>query len=112
MPAAAAAKLVGLVATVSPGAKKGSTAPYGYAKAMMVEMGKRQPRSLSGAYRKPTKPEFADAIERLELEAEHHDQVYGTHEARRMTVTGSDQVSTLGDLVQWTQESVLKGEAL
>ena len=103
-------KLVGLVATVSPGAKKGSTAPYGYAKAMMVEAGERQPRSLSGAYRQPAKPEFTEAVERLQQEVEFYDQAYGTHEARRMMVTGTDRATTLDELVQWTREAVLKGD--
>jgi CRISPR system Cascade subunit CasC len=44
--------LVHLIATVSPGAKKGSTAPYAYADLMLVEAGARQPRTLAGAFRK------------------------------------------------------------
>ena len=43
--------LIHLIATVSPGAKKGSTAPYAYAELMLVETGRRQPRSLAGAFR-------------------------------------------------------------
>ena len=45
--------LTHLIATVSPGAKKGSTAPYAYAELMLVECGRRQPRSLAGAFRRP-----------------------------------------------------------
>ncbi|MFJ5486509.1 type I-E CRISPR-associated protein Cas7/Cse4/CasC, partial [Hansschlegelia beijingensis] len=45
--------LIHLIATVSPGAKKGSTAPYAYADLMLVEGGCRQPRSLAGAFRRP-----------------------------------------------------------
>jgi CRISPR system Cascade subunit CasC len=45
--------LVHLIATVTPGAKKGSTAPYGYAEMMLVETGTAQPRSLAGAFRNP-----------------------------------------------------------
>jgi CRISPR system Cascade subunit CasC len=41
--------LLHLIATVSPGAKKGSTAPYAYAELMLVEAGRAQPRSLAGA---------------------------------------------------------------
>lgn len=47
--------LIHLIATVSPGAKKGSTAPYAYAELMLVECGRRQPRSLAGAFRKPVR---------------------------------------------------------
>jgi CRISPR system Cascade subunit CasC len=45
--------LVHLIATVTPGAKKGSTAPYGYAELMLVETGTAQPRTLAGAFREP-----------------------------------------------------------
>ena len=41
-----------LIAEVSPGAKLGSTAPYGRAELMLIESGDRQPRSLAAAYRK------------------------------------------------------------
>ena len=41
------------VATVSPGAKVGATAPYGYAGWLLIEAGDRQPRSLAEAFRQP-----------------------------------------------------------
>ena len=47
--------LAHLIATVSPGAKLGSTAPYGYADLMLIEAGVRQPRSLANAFRIPAK---------------------------------------------------------
>lgn len=47
------AKLVQLIATVSPGAKKGSTAPYAHAEWMLVEAGIHQPRTLANAFRTP-----------------------------------------------------------
>lgn len=43
--------LVYLVAEVSPGAKKGSTAPYSRAELVLVEAGDRQPRTLANAFR-------------------------------------------------------------
>lgn len=43
--------LVHLVAEVSPGAKKGSTAPYSRAELVLVEAGDRQPRTLANAFR-------------------------------------------------------------
>ena len=48
--------LVYLIAEVSPGAKLGSTAPYGRASFMLLEAGDRQPRSLAEAYRTPCVP--------------------------------------------------------
>ena len=111
--AEAVASLLGLVATVSPGAKKGSTAPYGYAKFLMIEAGERQPRSLSGAYRKPSKPDFSDALERIRSETERNDQTYGEHETRRTAVNmpGEPQGSTLAEMIQWTKTAVMQGEA-
>ena len=46
--------LVHLIATVSPGAKLGSTAPYSCADLMLIEAGIRQPRSLANTFRNPT----------------------------------------------------------
>lgn len=46
-------KLIHLVATVSPGAKLGSTAPYSYAHCVLVEAGKAQPRTLANAFLDP-----------------------------------------------------------
>ncbi|WP_343526967.1 type I-E CRISPR-associated protein Cas7/Cse4/CasC [Sphingomonas sp.] len=43
--------LIHLVAEVSPGAKKGSTAPYSRAELVLVEAGDRQPRTLANAFR-------------------------------------------------------------
>ncbi|MEP9400818.1 type I-E CRISPR-associated protein Cas7/Cse4/CasC [Sphingomonas sp. VNH70] len=43
--------LVYLIAEVSPGAKKGSTAPYSRAELVLVEAGDRQPRTLANAFR-------------------------------------------------------------
>ena len=45
--------LVHLIATVSPGAKRGSTAPYAWADAVLVEAGDRQPRTLARAFQTP-----------------------------------------------------------
>ena len=47
--------LIMTIAVVSPGAKKGSTAPYSRAALMLVELGEEQPRSLAEAFRKPVR---------------------------------------------------------
>lgn len=44
--------LVKTIATVSPGAKLGSTAPYAYSDFVLLEAGLQQPRSLANAYLK------------------------------------------------------------
>lgn len=46
-------RMVHLIATVSPGAKLGSTAPYSYADMMLIEASDSQPRSLANAFLKP-----------------------------------------------------------
>lgn len=78
--------LIHLIATVSPGAKKGSTAPYAYADLMLVEAGNRQPRTLAGAFRHAV-PLGADdllgaAAERLAHEIQGLDGAYGQAESR------------------------------
>ena len=113
--AQAAANLVGLMATVSPGAKKGSTAPFAYADGIIVEIGERQPRNLSGAYRVPAEPQMDDAKDKLLEAISKCDQRYGTHEVRRMLgfekQDASQTPETLESLTTWVRESVLRGEA-
>lgn len=46
-------RLVQLVATVSPGAKLGSTAPYAAAHLLMIEAGHAAPRTLANAFLEP-----------------------------------------------------------
>jgi len=54
--------LLHLIPTVSPGAKKGGTAPYAYAELLLVETGRRQPRSLAGAFRTPVPLKTQDVL--------------------------------------------------
>jgi len=91
--------LVHLIATVSPGAKKGSTAPYGYADLVLVELGRRQPRSLAGAFRKPvdlTGDIAAAAADRLAGKLDQLDAAYGAHEARSLLSTLDHTPHNLG----------------
>lgn len=46
-------RLVPLIATTSPGAKLGATAPYAHAEFVLGELGDRQPRSLANAFFDP-----------------------------------------------------------
>lgn len=46
-------RLIRLIALTSPGAKKGSTAPYSRAEFVLVEFGDEQPRTLANAFRRP-----------------------------------------------------------
>ncbi len=99
--------LVHLIATVSPGAKKGSTAPYAYADVVFVESGSRQPRSLSNAFREAARPTVADATARLEAHLSRLDAMYGAKETRRLsaldaqaTLPGAPAVVPLDALAQ------------
>ncbi len=55
-------RMVHLIATVSPGAKLGSTAPYSYAHMMMVESGSEAPRTLANAFMNPVGAKSGDLI--------------------------------------------------
>ena len=78
-----AAHLVHLVATVSPGAKKGSTAPYAFAETMLIESGRRQPRTLANAFRAPVAAQIEAAERALSEYLSRIDSVYGVAETRR-----------------------------
>ena len=108
--------LVHLIATVSPGAKLGSTAPYGYADLMVVEAGTRQPRSLANAYRDPTKAQVAAATERLTSYLGKLDAAYAARDVRRvMSVEDCDIPSaerlSLDDLASWAAAAIGSGTA-
>jgi CRISPR system Cascade subunit CasC len=74
--------LAHLIATVSPGAKKGSTAPYAYAETMLIEAGARQPRTLANAYRTPTAGRIEAADSAAAAYLGQIDAAYGAHETR------------------------------
>ena len=99
-------RLVHLIATVSPGAKLGSTAPYGYANWMMAEAGDDQPRSLAEAFRTPCASTLAAAEIALGNHLAKLDETYETGEARRVmslgdtSMPGAERVS-LKDLADW-----------
>ncbi len=99
-------RLVHLVATVSPGAKLGSTAPYDFATWMLVEAGDSQPRSLAEAFRRPCEPLVEDAEAALATQLRRLDEAYGNGEDRRaMSLTGTAvpgaDLVPLSDLAQW-----------
>ena len=74
--------IVRAVAQVEPAAKLGSTAPYSGLRELMVEIGRRQPRTLIGAFERPvdTTPERTlseEARLRLVSHAEEMDSLIG-----------------------------------
>ena len=108
--------LVHLIATVSPGAKLGSTAPYGYASWMLIEAGDCQPRSLAEAFRDPCTPLLQDAEQRAAAHLAELDEAYATGEARRVTslrktsMPGAEAL-TLPELARWAGTVITTGAA-
>ena len=108
--------LAHLIATVSPGAKLGSTAPYACADLMLVEAGRRQPRSLANAYRTPARPQLAEATGALAGYMGKLDNAYGVKESRRvMSVEDCDipkaERLNLDDLASWAADAARNGRA-
>ena len=108
--------LIHLIATVSPGAKLGSTAPYAYADFMLIEAGARQPRSFANAFRKPSKAQTDDAVRNLSTYLDCLDNAYGASESRRVmsleeyAIPNAARVN-LDELAQWAANVVRSGEA-
>jgi len=111
--------LLHLIATVSPGAKRGSTAPYAYAELMLVETGTRQPRSLAGAFRAAV-PAGGDVLARtLDAMGGHLarlDAAYGAKESRTalccaeaVSLPGVDAPRPLDALAEWAAAAVRTG---
>lgn len=107
--------LLHLVATVSPGAKRGSTAPFEWAKFMLVEAGDWQPRSLAGAFQSALstrQPGLRQAaVQSLADEIARMDAAYGAPLARRylavddVVVPGAQRLP-LHALADWAQTAV------
>ena len=116
MAAAVVHNLIQLIATVSPGAKRGSTAPYGYAELLLVEAGSRQPRSLANAYRGKVKAQLGDAICKLAGQLQKLDDCYDGREVRRVmskedcALPRAERLS-LGELATWAGGVVRSGQA-
>jgi CRISPR system Cascade subunit CasC len=113
--------LLHLIATVSPGAKRGSTAPFDWAKFMLVEAGDWQPRSLAGAFQdalplsaRDAAPIRARAIDRLRAEIGTMDEAYGATLARRFLALDpielpNAQRLALNELGEWVARTIEQG---
>ena len=100
--------LIYLIAEVSPGAKLGSTAPYGRAGMVLLEAGDRQPRSLAEAFRMPCAPKLSVAVSALSELLAVFDRDYETEETRRVLNRANGEVpraerGTLRELAQWAR---------
>ena len=109
--------LTHLIATVSPGAKLGSTAPYACADLILVEAGSRQPRSLANAYRKPAQAQVEAAAQALVNELNDVDGMYGVKEIRRVSskkdygIPHAERI-LFDDLATWAADAVRSGQVV
>lgn len=110
-------RFVQLVATVSPGAKLGSTAPYAYAHLVLVEAGNAQPRTLANAFLRPVseRPDIvANSYAALARHLADLDGMYGASTERRLAALGDvEPLRSLGAermsleaLAKWSADRV------
>jgi len=84
------AALLKAIATVTPGAKKGSTAPYAFSDFVLIEATNNQPRSLSNAFLKalPSKGHVVtQAAQALLGHAKRLNDMYGSDTASKAIAT-------------------------
>lgn len=113
--------LLHLIATVSPGAKRGSTAPFDWAKLMLVEVGDWQPRSLAGAFHDALPLSAKDgrtirerAVACLSEEIAKMDGAYGATLSRRVMALDPAEMPNaqrldLSGLGAWAAETIAEG---
>ncbi len=92
--------LVHLIATVSPGAKLGSTAPYAYAHMVLAEAGNAQPATFANAFLKPVNEKsdlLANSYKAVSDYIKDLDGMYGIRNERAFAAMKDD--STIKDAV-------------
>jgi CRISPR system Cascade subunit CasC len=109
-------RLPSIMATVSPGAKKGSTAPYAYSQMVLAELGARQPRTLANAFLDPISLKEGAVVARsMDVLREHlsgYDRMYGKGEERRVASLLEPEnfpaatASSVAELSSWIGENV------
>jgi CRISPR system Cascade subunit CasC len=103
-------RLIDAIATVSPGAKLGSTAPYARAACVLLETGNGQPRTLANAYLKALKlngDPMQQAVNELGRHLGSIDGMYGQTEQRFVSSSqGTDELK--GTPAAPLKESVAK----
>jgi len=93
------AKLIELIATVSPGAKTGSTAPFAYASVLVAEVGDKAPTALSNAFLKPVKgTELLDvSVQAMGNHMTAIEKMYGARGTRHVMCDPSVELPGLTD---------------
>lgn len=109
-------RLIHIIATVSPGAKRGSTAPYTRADLMLLEAADWQPRSLANAFRQPVAATPEAAIKALAARLKNVDAAYEEEHARKYmsieecAIPGATPTS-LPRLAEWAADAIRNGQA-
>lgn len=105
--------LVHIMAKVSPGAKKGSTAPYAYSHLVLAESGSAQPRTLQNAFLAPVRTTghvVQNAVAALGDHLSQLDAMYGQSEARAYAALAEAPIGgtrvTLPALASWARAQV------
>lgn len=115
--------LIHLIATVSPGAKRGSTAPYAYAHFMMLEWGAAQPRTLANAFHRPVplngEGVLLNTYRALGRYVEQMDRMHGKLTERRVAAIDLpgdvqdqlqvDAMASVPELADWASEKIRQG---
>ena len=115
-------RLVHLMATVSPGAKLGSTAPYACATFVMAECGRSQPRTLANAFLKPVAQQpdlLGNTYTALARFIREENAMYGKRFETRLAGIGPidpvlgvlemKEVLSLKGLADWAADSIRRG---
>jgi CRISPR system Cascade subunit CasC len=115
-------RLIRIIATVSPGAKKGSTAPYANALAVLVEAGEDQPRTLANAFLKPVGARgdlLQNTYQQLGQHLAQMDRMYGACAARAFIALDAppalpsqlhaEDAGALDSLASWAAAQVKAG---
>lgn len=109
-------RLMQMVATVSPGAKLGATAPYAYSHLVLAESGRAQPRTLANAFLEPVSTRGDLPRNTYEALADHLSELDGMYgkegeRAHAGLKSGSffEQRMTLGELAGWARERTVVG---
>ena len=111
-------RFVHLMATVSPGAKLGSTAPYSYAQALFAEAGTSQPRTLANAFQTPAPSDdvLRQSYTKISEYVDDIDQMYGVQTDRRLAAMGPtetlveglkvDDTDQVSDVAEWAANKI------
>jgi CRISPR system Cascade subunit CasC len=112
------ATLIGIVSRVSPGAKKGSTAPYSRAHCTLVEAGTAQPRTLANAFLQPVAvwPNLIEnAYKAIESYVNEVDHVFGEKNRRALAALGPKAhleklapSTTIADVAKFAADAILE----